>query len=259
MTGESPEIARLVAATFGQLPFAAFMLALGLLFGAIAPTRGTAAALAGGPVGVVSHVKVLSDKVADVSSMEAWKSSFIKDGMSDEQKMIAATARRIGDRFGTDYWRAKDAAKSFPREFWRAVCDAGLCGVAGLGGGGEESVEFVHAPLQGVAYLLEVGDMLTREPGFLGMAWAPFVVNSNGQVRNLDMGLDNKRLMQRMAALDLIEKGFIGEKRGASAEDHQKVLKKTLDLMTARPVVATAPPEPNVTALPTKVQPSMPR
>ncbi len=75
-------------------------------------------------------------------------------------------------------------------------------------------------------------------PGFLGMAWAPFVVSSNGQVRNLEMGLDNKRLMQRMAALDLIEKGFIGEKRGSSAEDHQKVLKKTLDLMTSEQMEA---------------------
>lgn len=75
-------------------------------------------------------------------------------------------------------------------------------------------------------------------PGFLGMAWAPFVVSSTGQVRNLEMGLDNKRLMQRMAALDLIEKGFIGEKRGASAEDHQKVLKKTLDLMTSEQMEA---------------------
>jgi len=75
-------------------------------------------------------------------------------------------------------------------------------------------------------------------PGFLGMAWAPFVVNSNGQVQNLNMGLDNKRLMQRMAALDLIEKGFISEKRGASAEDHQKVLKKTLDLMTSEQMEA---------------------
>ncbi len=50
----------------------------------------SAVALAGGPVGVVSHVKVVSDKVADVSSLEAWKKSFIKDGMTDEQKMIAA-------------------------------------------------------------------------------------------------------------------------------------------------------------------------
>ncbi len=41
------------------------------------------------PVGVVSHIKVLSDKVEDVSSLEAWKKSFIKDGMTDEQKAIA--------------------------------------------------------------------------------------------------------------------------------------------------------------------------
>ena len=41
------------------------------------------------PVGVVSHVKVLSDKVADVSSLEAWKRSFIHDGMTDEQKALA--------------------------------------------------------------------------------------------------------------------------------------------------------------------------
>lgn len=42
------------------------------------------------PVGVVGHVKVVSDKVADVSSMAAWQRSFIREGMTDEQKMIAA-------------------------------------------------------------------------------------------------------------------------------------------------------------------------
>jgi len=40
------------------------------------------------PVGVVSHIKVLSDKVADVSSLEAWKNSFIKPGMTDDQKVV---------------------------------------------------------------------------------------------------------------------------------------------------------------------------
>jgi hypothetical protein len=39
--------------------------------------------------GVVSHIKVVSDKVDDVSSLEAWKKSFIKDGMTDEQKGLA--------------------------------------------------------------------------------------------------------------------------------------------------------------------------
>jgi len=44
---------------------------------------------ASNPVGVVSHIKVLSDKVADVSSMEAWKQSFIQDNMTDAQKALA--------------------------------------------------------------------------------------------------------------------------------------------------------------------------
>ncbi|MBE7465739.1 MAG: hypothetical protein HS116_19875 [Planctomycetes bacterium] len=38
---------------------------------------------------VVSHVKVVSDKVEDVSSFEAWKQAVIKDGMTDEQKALA--------------------------------------------------------------------------------------------------------------------------------------------------------------------------
>lgn len=70
-------------------------------------------------------------------------------------------------------------------------------------------------------------------PGFLGMAWSPFVVNSNGQVRNLEMGLKEDRLMQRMAALDMIENNFIKQNRGSASEDHQKILKKTLNLMTS--------------------------
>lgn len=75
-------------------------------------------------------------------------------------------------------------------------------------------------------------------PGFLGMAWAPFVVNSNGQVRNLDMNMDQARLTQRMAALDLIEKGFIGQNRGSASKDHMDILKKTLNLMTSEQMEA---------------------
>ncbi|MCA9266336.1 MAG: DUF1501 domain-containing protein [Planctomycetales bacterium] len=70
-------------------------------------------------------------------------------------------------------------------------------------------------------------------PGFLGMSWAPFVVNSDGRIRNLDMGLDEERLMQRMATLNLLETGFIKQDRGSAAEDHAKILNKTLSLMTS--------------------------
>lgn len=50
--------------------------------------------------------------------------------LNDEQRMMIDAARQIGERFGLDYWRQQDASKSFPTEYWRAVCDAGLCGVA---------------------------------------------------------------------------------------------------------------------------------
>jgi hypothetical protein len=40
-------------------------------------------------VGVVSHINVLSNHVEDVSSPEAWKKTYIKDGMSDQDKAIA--------------------------------------------------------------------------------------------------------------------------------------------------------------------------
>ena len=75
-------------------------------------------------------------------------------------------------------------------------------------------------------------------PGFLGMAWAPFSVTSNGRIRNLDMRVDDSRLMQRMAALQTIENGFIRKTRDLPAREHAKVLKKTQDLMTSQQMKA---------------------
>ena len=49
---------------------------------------GKSISIAGEDAGVVSYVKILSDKVEDVSSLEAWKKSFIKDGMSDKEKAL---------------------------------------------------------------------------------------------------------------------------------------------------------------------------
>jgi acyl-CoA dehydrogenase len=50
--------------------------------------------------------------------------------LSDEQTMLAATARKVGEKFGLDYWRELDANKTFPAAIWQAICQAGLCGVA---------------------------------------------------------------------------------------------------------------------------------
>lgn len=71
-------------------------------------------------------------------------------------------------------------------------------------------------------------------PGFLGMAWAPFSVNTDGRVQNLDMGIEPDRLTQRMQALRMMETGFIDDGRGLAAAEHAKVLGKTLDLMTSQ-------------------------
>jgi hypothetical protein len=71
-------------------------------------------------------------------------------------------------------------------------------------------------------------------PGFLGMTYAPFVVNSNGNVRDLSMGVDDAILNQRLEMLRVIEDKFISEKRGSTSTDHDKVLNKTLKLMTSK-------------------------
>ena len=64
--------------------------------------------------------------------------------LSEDQRMMVDTARRIGTEFGPDYWRDLDARKAFPSEIWKAICAAGLCGIAlppSLGGSGYGMLE----------------------------------------------------------------------------------------------------------------------
>ncbi|WP_410050407.1 DUF1501 domain-containing protein [Blastopirellula sp. J2-11] len=76
-------------------------------------------------------------------------------------------------------------------------------------------------------------------PGFLGMSWAPFTVSSNGQVRNLKMaGMSEGTLGKRLEMLKLVENGFINQRRGPAAEDHAKILNKTVNLMTSEQMKA---------------------
>jgi uncharacterized protein (DUF1501 family) len=71
-------------------------------------------------------------------------------------------------------------------------------------------------------------------PGFLGMTHAPFVVNSNGRVRNLKMKVENDRLYERLQMLASLEKNFIKQDRGQLAQDHAEVLDKTVNLLTSK-------------------------
>lgn len=70
-------------------------------------------------------------------------------------------------------------------------------------------------------------------PGFLGMAWAPFGVSSNGRIRNMEMKIEQDRLAQRRIALETIENAFISQNRGGVLEDHRKVLEKTYSVLTS--------------------------
>ena len=69
---------------FESLAVTAFLILLGAV-----PIAALGAGAGSGRAGIVSHVKVLSDKVPDVSSLDAWKRSFIKEGMSNQEKALA--------------------------------------------------------------------------------------------------------------------------------------------------------------------------
>ena len=73
--------------------------------------------------------------------------------------------------------------------------------------------------------------------GFLGSAWNPFVVSSNGQVRNLGDSVDN----ERMQALAAIETGFVKRSNSDMAKSHMKMLQQTFRLNTSPQMKALKP------------------
>jgi len=50
--------------------------------------------------------------------------------LSSEHQLLIETARKVGEKYGLEYWRNCDENKQFAEEFWQAICDAGLAGVA---------------------------------------------------------------------------------------------------------------------------------
>jgi acyl-CoA dehydrogenase len=99
--------------------------------------------------------------------------------LSDEQKLTIEAARKVGDRFGLEYWRKQDAAKAFPKEFWLAVCDAGLCGAAlpkAVGGAGLGMFELalVVETLASCGGGATVGQLFMINPIFGGVALSKF-------------------------------------------------------------------------------------
>jgi hypothetical protein len=81
-------------------------------------------------------------------------------------------------------------------------------------------------------------DGASEGAGFLGMAYAPFVVGSDGNVRNLRMPGKQDEAWNRLRMLQTIEKGFVSQRCGPAAADHAKILDKTLAMMTSRQMTA---------------------
>jgi acyl-CoA dehydrogenase len=50
--------------------------------------------------------------------------------LTTEQQLMVETARRVGEKYGLDYWHECDTRKAYPAEAWKAICEAGLAGVA---------------------------------------------------------------------------------------------------------------------------------
>jgi len=49
--------------------------------------------------------------------------------LTEEQKMIANSAREIAKEFGPEYWRGKEENGEFASEFWKVISDAGFTGI----------------------------------------------------------------------------------------------------------------------------------
>lgn len=76
------------------------------------------------------------------------------------------------------------------------------------------------------------------QAGFLGMAHAPFSVDSTGSIRNSPSPEAKNRLPARLTMLEEIEKGFMASKRGELPEAHKDVYRNAVNLMTSKQMAA---------------------
>lgn len=99
--------------------------------------------------------------------------------LNDEQRMMIDTARQIGEAFGLEYWRKQDEQKAFPKDYWKAVCDAGLAGVAlpeehGGSGLGMMEMALIVEALSATGGGSTVGQLFMINPIFGGVSISRF-------------------------------------------------------------------------------------
>lgn len=99
--------------------------------------------------------------------------------LNESHRMMIDTARKVGERFGLDYWRQHDAKEEFAIEFWQAVCDAGLCGVAlpaeyGGSGLGMLEMALIIDELAAAGGGSTIGQLFMNNPIFGGVSISKF-------------------------------------------------------------------------------------
>lgn len=97
----------------------------------------------------------------------------------EDHRLLAETARRVGERFGLEYWHQRDSKKEFGEAFWQAVCDAGLCGVAvpeeyGGSGLGMQEMALIIENLAGAGGGSTIGQLFMNNPIFGGISIGKF-------------------------------------------------------------------------------------
>ncbi len=95
--------------------------------------------------------------------------------LSGEQKMFVELAKKVGERFGLDYWLEQDRKKEFPQEAWLEICKAGLGGATleeKYGGGGQGMVEMalIVEELAAAGAGATLGQLFMLNPIFGGVA-----------------------------------------------------------------------------------------
>lgn len=99
--------------------------------------------------------------------------------LSQEHALLAETARKVGEQFGLDYWRERDAKKEFASDFWDGVCAAGLAGVAlpeeyGGSGLGMQEMAIIIEELAAAGGGSTVGQLFMNNPIFGGISLSKF-------------------------------------------------------------------------------------
>ena len=70
--------------------------------------------------------------------------------------------------------------------------------------------------------------------GFLGMSYAPFVVNDQGKIANMDMNVEAIRVHDRMRLLSMLERGFVDQSKSLASREHARILEKTHGLLSSK-------------------------